>query len=139
MADGVTVNTRQLIENINKLRKIAPTLDAELEKALERSAVELSDRARSLAPKDTGKYARLLQAKPVDGTAEFTRKGGAKKSVEAVAAWGLYAQWIWHFLEFGTVKMSARPHIYPAYRLLRKRMNRRITRAMGRAIKAALK
>jgi hypothetical protein len=83
-------------------------------------------------------------------------------------ATGIFAEWIWHFLEFGTNPHAIRarsapllvfrgsdgqlrsatevshpgsprqPHIFPVYRAERKNMRRRIARAMRVAIKRAM-
>lgn len=39
------------------------------------------------------------------------------------------------FIEFGTVKMRARPFFYPAYRALRKTISPKVARAVNAAIK----
>ncbi|WP_181182629.1 hypothetical protein [Mesorhizobium sp. B3-1-9] len=52
-------------------------------------------------------------------------------------ATGIFAEFIWRFLEFGTVKMAARPHIFPTYRAYRKKLRRRIAGAVNRAVRKA--
>ena len=53
-------------------------------------------------------------------------------------ATGLYANYIWRFLEFGTVYMTARPHILPAYRAKRKAVRRAMHAAVNRAVRKAM-
>lgn len=156
MADGVEVRVRGLDRSLARLRNIAPTLDAEMAKALGKSADEVVQTAQALAPRDTGEYAASINARQMDGTATFqdrknvTVKRGlfrgsttklqvSSRTVSATMSFGIFADWIWHFLEFGTVKRTATPHLFPAYRLLRKRIMGRAKRAMGKAIKDALK
>ena len=143
MADGIKISSPSLAKNMARLRQIAPNLDAEMTKASEKSARDLAGLAKGLAP--SGDYAQSIEAKPVAETA----KG---------KVWGVVASWIWRFIEFGTPagdrteKRGPRsgtvvhhpgtrphPHIYPAYRLLRKRIKGRMKRAMNKAAKDALK
>ena len=65
------------------------------------SAVRVAQRARELAPEDTGLLKREIRSEHVDGSLE------AGVGVSKLA-------WYWGFLEFGTVKMSARPFFRPA-------------------------
>lgn len=81
-------------------------------------------------------------------------------------AWGIFAEWYWRFIEFGTrahvikarrggflrftkgdgTRVRARrvshpgsprqPHIFPTYRAYRKRIRRRVASAINKALKA---
>lgn len=159
MVDGISVKVRGLERSLTKLRAIAPGLDEAVVPALEKSALEVVELSQKVAPKRTGRYARSINAKRIDGTATaqnrnyvspmtgkrvsrnatFKKLSVTENSVEASAAYGVFAAWIWHFLEFGTLKRAATPHLFPSYRLLRKRIVGRTRRAMGKAIKDALK
>lgn len=159
MADGVEVKVRGLETSLAKLRRVAPALDAHLETPLRKSAEEVADLASRGAPRDTGKYAASIRAAPVDGEATFqdrnyvspitgkrvSRFSPVKKlnvsetTVSASAAYGVFAEWIWHFLEFGTIKRPATPHLFPAFRILKKRITGRMRRAMNKAIREAMR
>jgi HK97 gp10 family phage protein len=156
MADGVSIKVRGLDRNLAKLKSVAPTLDQEMDKALAKSANEVVTAAQALAPRDTGAYAGSITAQAMGGSATFQNRknvGGRRglfrrgrsrlqvtsRTVSATMAYGIFADWIWQFLEFGTIKMAARPHLFPAYRLLEKRITGRLRRAMGKAIKDALR
>jgi HK97 gp10 family phage protein len=65
------------------------------------SSVRLAQRARELAPEDTGLLKREIRSDHEDGSLE------AGVGVSKLA-------WYWGFLEFGTVNMSARPFFRPA-------------------------
>ncbi|MBA5779494.1 HK97 gp10 family phage protein [Stappia sp. F7233] len=146
MADGVSLKTRSVDRSLARLRRVVPELDAEINKANEASANEMADLARRLAPKRSGDYAASINAKKVeDGQATFvntsrTPRGVSttSRTISATAAWGIFASWIWTFLEFGTRNASAQPHIFPAYRLIRRRHLRRARRALSVAVRKAL-
>jgi HK97 gp10 family phage protein len=52
-------------------------------------------------------------------------------------AWGIFADFKWRWLEFGTRKMRARPHIFPTYRAARKKIRRKIANAINKEIRKA--
>jgi len=144
MADGVTMKVRGLEKSLARLRRISPNVDRELDKAQQKSAHEFVAVASQLAPVGmTGDYAASINAKPVSGElAAETRSfslGVVKAGTQIGSAWGIFADWIWHFVEFGTVKTVARPHMLPAQRLLKKRILGRMRRAVNKAIRDALK
>lgn len=155
MADGVKVKVRDLDIRLAKLRKIVPAIDTEVDGALAEVTGELVSVAQSVAPKKTGAYASSINARRMDGTATFENrkyKGGrglfglgkrrlsvSSRTISATLSWGVFANWIWTFLEFGTVNRPATPHLFPAYRLLRKKIKSRIRRAMNKAVKDALR
>ncbi len=143
MADGIRFDTRAIDRSLKRLRKIAPALDDEMPKATLKSAEEIADLGRTLAPKRTGEYAASIKAKPIGelDQAVSTRGGGLVGGLSGSGKYaaGVFAKWIWHLLEFGTVNAKAQPHILPAYRLLRKRAVGRMRRAMTKSIKKALR
>lgn len=148
MADGVSVKMRGLDRSLARLRNIAPTLDDEMDKALAKSANEVVEVARIAAPRDTGEYASSITSRRMGGSATFqnrkniqTRRGTqlsvSTRTVSATMSYGVFADWIWQFLEYGTVKAAAQPHLFPAYRLLQRRIKGRGKRAMSKAIRSA--
>lgn len=62
---------------------------------------------------------------------EITRKARAGD----ILAWGLFASYIWRWLEHGTKNMRAQPHIFPTYRSMKKRFRSRMGRAVRKAVK----
>lgn len=159
MADGVKVKFPDLERSLEKLRTVAPSLNEALLPVLQKSGDEVVDVAQTAAPKRRGRYARSINARPVDSVANFqdrnyvspatgkrvSRFASAKRlkikntAVSASVAVGIFAKWVWHFIEFGTVHNPAQPHLFPAFRLLRKRIVNRTRRAMGAAIKGAFR
>nr|WP_321457190.1 HK97 gp10 family phage protein [uncultured Cohaesibacter sp.] len=127
-----------------QLRRIAPEVEKQLGPGLEKSADELANLARSYAPKKTGNYAKTIEAKQVEDHKQ-------------TPSWGLFADFIWRFIEFGTKPgrygartssggrdrkvyrthpgTPARPHLWPAYRVLKRRIKSRTSRTINKAVK----
>jgi len=114
-----------------KLSKLVDGLDGQMQKDMEKGAEELADTVRSFAPVKTGEYKNSIKAKKVD---QFTDRTSGD-TYSNVNAWGLYANYIWRFLEFGTKKMLSRPHIFGPYRILRRRIKGRIHRGLRKKVK----
>lgn len=143
MADGISMNVRGLNKSMKRIRQVAPNVDRELDKMQEKSAHEFVAFAQGVAPVRTGDYRDSINAKRVtDAEVGATRSfslGAVKAGSKVVSAWGIFADWIWHFLEFGTVDTAAQPHMLPLVRLLKKRVGGRMRRAVNKAVKDALK
>lgn len=129
-----------------KLRAIPVAARAEIHAALEKSASELAATATSLAPKKTGALAASIgytfgEYKPDNANVRGIKTFGADNgvgdpdltvTVHVGDAKAFYAA----FVEFGTQKSSAQPFFFPAYRLVKKRVKGRVTRATTKAAKA---
>lgn len=73
----------------------------------------VTEKIKARAPRRTGKFARSIKRK---------RNRGTKTQIEAsvVAESGKKQRgFMWHWFEFGTVKMSARPFIVPTVEEIR--------------------
>lgn len=123
-----------------RLRKVAPLAETELATAQLEGAQELASRIRPRAPRRTGRYAASIQGDKLSNrpTKKAVAKG-LKGSTKDPNATGIFAEFIWRFLEFGTVKMGARPHIFPTYRAYRKKLRRKMAGAVNKAIRRAKK
>jgi HK97 gp10 family phage protein len=88
--------------------------------ALDKSADELVGRMKSLAPVDEGDLQESIR-----------KEAGDHELARRVFTDDFKARW----KEFGTVTQPASPFFFPSYRLLRKRITNRITRAVGKAVK----
>ncbi|OAI26952.1 hypothetical protein A1351_14005 [Methylosinus sp. R-45379] len=107
--------------------------------ALERSGEELASRMKALAPEDSGALKESIQATPPGGTVpprsigagDEKTAGELQTIVTAGDAKAFYARWV----EFGTEKTPAHPFFFPAYRLTRERIKRRLARAIGKAVR----
>jgi len=140
-------------------------------------ARELAEKIKTRAPvgdvdskrgRSPGKYRDSIHAARLADRPNAKLVGGIRKTSDPNAT-GVFAEWIWHFIEFGTqphvirpknaprlvfrgrdgqlrsaAEVShpgspAQPHIFPTYRAERKNMERRMSRAMKVAIQKALK
>jgi HK97 gp10 family phage protein len=120
-------------------RKLTTVIPAKVEavtrKAMETGADELVAMMKRLVPVDHGDLRDSIAWKwgnaPKGATvlAESKESRGLKITIYAT---DFKARWI----EFGTIKMSAKPYFFPSYRALRKRIKSRITREMKKAIQA---
>lgn len=134
---------------MRRLRALVPEAEAELAKEQLEGAIELANRIKLRAPGPrTGRYQASIQAdrlanrpgqRRVGGKVKSTQTGRALSDTKDPNATGIFAEFIWRFLEFGTVKMSARPHIFPTYRAYRKKLRRRMANAVNRAVRKARK
>lgn len=136
---------------IKALEEIAPGVTEELTKVKFDNIKRLETLVRSIAPKRTGKYSNSITGDFLSAYPRAVAKSqkGAPKATGSrlpVAGAGgadpngvgLFAPYIWAWLEFGTVKTRRRPHIYPAYRSLRPKLRSAMTRAVNKAVKKAI-
>ncbi|THV13732.1 HK97-gp10 family putative phage morphogenesis protein [Rhizobium rhizophilum] len=122
------------------LRSIVPEAEEELAKAQLEGAQSVANKIKPRAPGPrTGGYQASIQAaRLADRPKERALGGGASNSdTKDPSATGVFADFIWRFLEFGTVKMSKRPHIFPTWRQERKRVRRNMAAAVRKAVKKA--
>jgi HK97 gp10 family phage protein len=108
-----------------------------LELQIAKSAEEIVREMRALVPKDTGAVALSIGwtwGNAPKGTVAVaqsaaTRGDGLRATIFAGGGEQFYAR----FLEFGTVRMAARPFFFPVYRANRRRVIGRINRAVRKA------
>ena len=130
-------------------RKLAKRLDAipaevlaALRPALVKSANEAADAMRALVPVDQGDLRDSIAVTGPNETTPAYAEGGGKRTAgpnEALVTVGNTDVRYGHMLEFGTVKMEAQPFIRPGWRLMKPRIQRRIKRVIGKAIRDAAK
>lgn len=122
------------------LNQVVPEAEKELAKAQLEGAQSVANKIKPRAPGPrTGDYQASIQAaRLADRPKERALGGGASNSnTKDPNATGVFADFIWRFLEFGTVKMAKRPHIFPTWRQERKRVRRNMAAAVRKAIKKA--
>jgi HK97 gp10 family phage protein len=126
---------------MRRLRQLVPDAEDELAKEQLEGAIELANRIKPRAPGPrTGKYQASLQGDRLANRPNRRAIGeGVKGRTKDPNATGVFAEFIWRFLEFGTVKMAARPHIFPTFRAYRKKLRRRMANAVNRAVRRARK
>jgi HK97 gp10 family phage protein len=120
------------------LNDIVPEAEKDLAKVQMESAQTLARKIKTRAPGPrTGAYEASIQA---DLLANRPRQraagdGASNSNTKDPNATGVFADFIWRFLEFGTVKMpTKRPHIYPTYRQERPRIRRKMAAAVRKAV-----
>lgn len=119
------------------LNGIVPEAQEELAKEQINSAKTLAGKIKPRAPGPrTGKYQASIQADLLANRPNDRAVGrGIDNETTDPNATGVFADYIWRFLEFGTVKMAKRPHIFPTYRQERPRIRRRMAAAVRKAVK----
>jgi len=112
----------QLARLSARMETIPKAVRDAVQPALDRSADELVKRQKSLAPEDQGDLRDSIRKEP--GEHELSRK---------VLTDDFKARW----QEFGTLAQPAQPFFWPSYRLLKKRIEGRIKRAVSKAVREA--
>ena len=121
-----------------KLRALPKAAEDEIRKAIAKSADEITEMARGLAPVDDGDLRRSIGwtwGEAPKGS-KVLGKASAGANLTATVFAGddkaYYARWV----EFGTTKMSAQAYFFPSYRSNKKRAKNRIARATSKAAKS---
>ena len=118
-----------------KLRRLPEQAKTDIRKALNQSADEMVDTARSLAPREDGTLQNSIQKE--DGRHELAIDvvaGGNATTHEVRNGSGVEYDYALA-QEFGTSKMKPTPFFFPAYRVVRKRIKGRVSRATTKAAK----
>lgn len=117
-----------------KLIKLAPEAEKELVTVNNQSADEMVALARSYVPVDDGVLRDSIRKVPAARGAVSVEAGGptttkpVRQGVDASYDYALGQ-------EYGTRHNPARPFFWPAYRLMRKRLRNRASRAINRVVK----
>ncbi|MCF6111998.1 HK97-gp10 family putative phage morphogenesis protein [Mesorhizobium muleiense] len=119
-----------------RLNQLLPNVEKEIAVEQIEGAKELANRIRPRAPRRTGQYADSVAADKLSNR-PGNRAIGVPGKTKDPNATGIFGNFIWRFLEFGTVKTAARPHIFPTYRAYRKALRRRIAGAVNKAVRKA--
>lgn len=149
---------------MKRLRAVVPDIDQQLEVAQRRAAEELAAAIKARAPVDSGEYRDSIKAVKLAGVDHREKLTGIQMTKDP-NAYGIRALYVWRFLEFGsrahkikarrkpelvfrasngalvrTQEVShpgtaAKPHIFPTYRAMKKKIRRRISTAVNKALK----
>lgn len=119
------------------LNGIVPEAEKELAEAQMKGAQTLANKIKPRAPGPrTGKYqASIEAARLADRPNQRAIGKGLDNDTKDPHATGVFADYIWRFLEFGTVNMAKRPHIFPTYRQERPKIRRNMAAAVRKAVK----
>jgi HK97 gp10 family phage protein len=145
-----------------RLNQLAPNVEKYAAAAKMEAAEELAEEIRKRAPSDSGEYRESIYGDLI-GMAEPQRQVGIQSSKDPYAT-GVFAKFIWRFLEFGTAPHNvakgggtvagkkqlaagggmqhpgtqAQPHIFPTYRAMKKKIRRRLLAAVNKAVREAM-
>lgn len=123
---------------MRKLNKLLPDAEKEVAQAQLEVAQEAASRMAARAPVGaTGDYQRSIQGDRLSNRPADRFAIGLKGQTKDKNATGIFADWKWRFLEFGTVKMAARPHIFPTWRAFKKTARRKVANAVNKAVRKA--
>ncbi|QRM43987.1 HK97-gp10 family putative phage morphogenesis protein [Rhizobium sp. BG4] len=118
------------------LNQIVPDAEKELAKEQLAAAQMLASKIKPRTPgPKTGAYRASIEADRLVNRPRQAPAGGIKNETKDPNATGVFADFIWRFLEFGTVKMAKRPHIFPTYRQERPKIRRQMAAAVRKAVK----
>lgn len=118
-----------------RLRAIAPAAERNLAVAQMQAGKMLVERIRPRAPVRSGRYRRSLKARRLADSPGAQGKVVGIRPTKDPNAVGIFGLFIWRFLEFGTVKQRAHPHIFPTYRGARKEIRRLMANAVNKAVR----
>ncbi|RDE10346.1 HK97-gp10 family putative phage morphogenesis protein [Pelagibacterium lacus] len=122
-----------------RLANIPKKIRQEMEKALIKSGEETAAAMKALVPVDDGDLRDSIVVTPPGGTTPLHGTGGSRHVPEGAVAVtaGNNGVRYGHLVEFGTRNENypAQPFFYPGLRMTRTRNQRRIRRALGKAIK----
>jgi len=151
MTDGVTIKVTNKDRLFARFRRLAPAADRELIEAALLGANEVAGLARRFSQNDRVRQSIKVEAVP-GRPAVVVAAGDASTQVEVRKGsgkmWGLERA-----EEFGVKKhrlggifagamhpgSAPRPFLFPAFRLLKKRVQARLGRALGKAARAVAK
>lgn len=110
--------------------------------ALIRSVEEIADTMRRFAPEDEGDLKDSITVTgPGKTTPSYSQPGGSRVAAdtEALVTAGNSDVRYPHLQEYGTTFHDAQPFFWPAVRLLRKRIERRMKRTIAKAVRDSWK
>lgn len=84
-----------------RLRKLVPDAEKELAEAQLEGAQELANRIRARARRRTGRYAASIQADRLSARRDAVITGNGSRTKDPNAT-GIFADFRWRFLEYGT-------------------------------------
>lgn len=147
---------------MRRLNQLAPNVEKYAAEAKLEIGRDAAKQIASKAPRNTGDYADSFKAELISANAEKAVVGiSATKDPSAV---GIYASYIFRFIEFGTAPHStakgggtvlgkktaaaagtgmhpgtpAQPHIFPTWRSLKKKARKKLLAAVNKGVREAM-
>jgi hypothetical protein len=134
---------------MKRLNAIAPIVQVEMAKAQLDIAETLAEKMRKRAPvglskwrkpgRRPGRYRRSINGRVLDADdkGKAAVPVGMNSGTTDPYATGIYAEFIWHWIEFGVRGSPARPHIFPTYRAERKYFKRKLQAVLRKGLRKA--
>ena len=120
-----------------RLNAVLPEVEKELAAVQLEVGNDLADRIAARAPVRTGRYRDSIKAARLQDMPKQGRNAAVAASTKDKNAVGIYAEFIWKFLEFGTIKAPAQPHILPTYRGQKRTIRRKMAAVVNKAVRKA--
>jgi len=123
-----------------RLKAIPDAVVHDVRPALIKGAEEVAAMMRVFVPVDEGDLDESITVTEPGQTTPAYAEGGGKRTAgsnQALVTAGNEKVRHGHLQEFGTVKQEAQPFMQPGYRLAMPKAKRRISRAIGRAVRNA--
>ncbi len=121
-----------------RLEAIPKEVREAVQPALLKSGNELAATMQHLAPVETGALRDSIAVTgPGQATPPYSQPGGSTvvpENAVMVTAGNSEVRYA-HLAEYGTTAAPAQPFFWPSYRLLKKRLQNRIKRAVGKAVR----
>lgn len=130
--------SKQMARLSARLAAVPKSVKEAVQPALHKSGDELATRMRQLAPEDTGALKESITVTTAGNTTPpYSQPGGARTVPENAVAVTVGNEDVRypHLVEYGTAEAPAQPYFWPAYRLTKKRIENRIKRAIGKAVR----
>lgn len=132
--------TEQSVRLGKRLEAIPGEILQHLRPALMRSAEEVAANMRALVPVDSGALQESITVTAPGQETPAYAEGGGKRTAgpnQALVTAGNEHVRHGHLVEWGTVELEAQPFMMPAWRTAKPRIERRIQRAIAKAIREA--
>jgi HK97 gp10 family phage protein len=127
-----------------KFRALPPAVRANLKVAVVECANRVEALASALAPEDSGDLKESVRVVQGEYTPANSRvrsvvvSGKADPDLTASVVAGDEKAWYAALVEHGTVRTRAQPHLFPAYRALKRAIRARLNRAYRDAAKTIM-
>ncbi len=121
-----------------RLDRMPADVKAALAPALEKSAQELADTMKHLAPVDQGDLRdSIVVTTGGNATPKYSQPGGSQVVPEGavIVTAGNNSVRYPHLVEYGTTKTKAQPFFWVSVRLKQKKIKARIKRAISKAVR----
>lgn len=137
-------NSDQFSRLQKRLNAIPIAVREAVQPTLKKNAEELASAMEVLAEpsRDTGALIDSIEVTmPGQATPAYSQPGGSRVAgeLEALVTAGNSEVRYAHLVEYGTTEAAAQPFFWPAVRLLQKRLNNRMKRAISKAVRNEVK